>query len=138
MTFTETITNGGSTPAYQWKKNGTNVATGSTYSTTSLVNSDDSLENRSEVIATDLSSDIYELMPNPFDQRYTIQAQAEMPAAEKVQMIDLTGRVILEQNWPEASSSLEIETATLQPGVYVVKFLGKENNPLTTLRCVKI
>jgi hypothetical protein len=40
VTFTSAITNGGSTPTYQWKKNGNNVATGSSYTTSSIANGD--------------------------------------------------------------------------------------------------
>ncbi len=40
VTFSATITNGGSSPQYQWKKNGNNIATGSTYTTSSIANGD--------------------------------------------------------------------------------------------------
>jgi hypothetical protein len=42
IVFTSSITNGGSSPAYQWKRNGTNISgeTNATYSATNLVNGD--------------------------------------------------------------------------------------------------
>lgn len=40
VTFTPTITNGGASPAYQWKVNGSNSGTASTFTSTTLANSD--------------------------------------------------------------------------------------------------
>lgn len=40
LTFTATPSVGGTTPAFQWKKNGNNIATGATYSSSSLANGD--------------------------------------------------------------------------------------------------
>lgn len=40
VTFTPSPTNGGSNPTYVWKRNGTTVATGSSYTTTALANGD--------------------------------------------------------------------------------------------------
>ena len=42
IVFTSSIANGGSSPAYQWKRNGTNISgeTNATYSATNLVNGD--------------------------------------------------------------------------------------------------
>ena len=40
VTFNTAISNGGSAPAYQWRKNGVNVATGSSYTTSAIANND--------------------------------------------------------------------------------------------------
>lgn len=40
VTYTATSTNGGAAPAYQWKRNGTNVGTGTTYTNATPANGD--------------------------------------------------------------------------------------------------
>ncbi len=40
VSFTPTVTQGGTVTSYQWKKNNVNIATGSTYTTNSLANGD--------------------------------------------------------------------------------------------------
>lgn len=40
VTFTSSVTNGGSSPTYQWVKNNTNVGTGSSYNTSTLAHGD--------------------------------------------------------------------------------------------------
>jgi Secretion system C-terminal sorting domain len=55
VTFTSNVTNGGATPIYQWKKNGTDVATGATYITSTLANNDVitcALTSNAECLAT--------------------------------------------------------------------------------------
>jgi hypothetical protein len=53
VTFTPTVTNAGTSPVYQWKKNNVTVATGSSYTTSALVNGD--------VITCTLTSNAYYL-----------------------------------------------------------------------------
>lgn len=40
VTFNASVSNGGTSPAYQWKKNGVNIATGSSMSASNLINGD--------------------------------------------------------------------------------------------------
>ena len=56
VTFTPTVTNEGTTPSYQWKKNNVNVATGNVYTTSSLINGD--------IIACVITSNAYYLTSN--------------------------------------------------------------------------
>ena len=71
VTFTATPTNGGITPSYQWKINGTNVGTNSTtYTSSTLANSDAvscvMTSNASCVISSPATSNTITMTVNPY------------------------------------------------------------------------
>ena len=72
MTFTAGAVNGGTAPFYQWRRNGTNVGTGVTYTTSSLVNGD--------VISCVLTSSLF-CVTNPMATSNNIVVSIITPSA---------------------------------------------------------
>lgn len=68
VTFTATIQRGGCNPTYQWKKNGVNVGTGSTFTTSNLANND--------VISCELTSNENYLTSKTATATYTVTLQS--------------------------------------------------------------
>ncbi|MBX7225633.1 MAG: PKD domain-containing protein [Chitinophagales bacterium] len=71
VTFTPTPINGGSTPSYKWFKNGVQVATTTTYTTTTLANNDqvycEMTSNAACVSGSPASSNILTMTVNPIN-----------------------------------------------------------------------
>ena len=81
VTFTATPTNGGATPAYQWKKNGNNVGTNSiTYTDSAILNGDVitcALTNNSPCTVTSNSITMEESYPCPSSTTWTSQSTVQ-------------------------------------------------------------
>ena len=62
--------------------------------------------------------------PNPFDEKLNIESEDEFL---RVQIFDLSGRLVLNKNLKDSARSIEINTKKLMPGVYVMVLVGKNN-----------
>ena len=141
--FSSTVSNGGTLPSYQWKKNGTNVGTGLTsYSPTSLVNGDivsciltsnlscitASVVPSNSITMTvfvctaqdNISDSDYELLlyPNPINDFLNIEISNYQNYV--VSLVDEIGRVLF-----EGKDTKYIETNSFSNGVYYLKIESK-------------
>ncbi|MFD2891365.1 T9SS type A sorting domain-containing protein [Flavobacterium chuncheonense] len=64
------------------------------------------------------------LYPNPSKGMVTLDYQLE--TAAQLQVIDVSGRVVLEHELVAAETSLQFDTTAMAPGVYAVQVLGND------------
>lgn len=150
VTFTATPTNGGTTPAYQWLRNGQPIigATGSTWSSFNLANNDaisvimTSNENcaspakdTSNVLVAQVNMGIGDqtsasnivLHPNPNKGEFTIKATAQAEGV-LVEVFNTLGQVIYSETIPTKNNMLDhpvqLDAAS---GMYLLKInTGKQ------------
>jgi len=77
--------------------------------------------------------------PNPVQELLHIGVDLHGQAAVTVQVLDALGRMVQQQHVAAGSSqaSLEVGTATLVPGAYMVRILGSGGGLIGTARFVK-
>lgn len=99
-TFTASATNGGSAPAYQWKVNGVNVATGASFTTTTLASGD--------VVSCVLTSNLAGVTNNPATSNSITMTVNPVP-----------GTPVVNSNSPLCSgNTLNLTTATVAGATY--------------------
>ncbi|MCO5274765.1 MAG: hypothetical protein M9900_07570 [Flavobacteriales bacterium] len=77
--------------------------------------------------------------PNPVQELLHIGMDLQGQAAVTVQVLDAVGRVVQQQHTVVAAgqASMDVGTATLVPGAYMVRILGSSGEVLGTARFVK-
>ena len=63
-----------------------------------------------------------QITPNPFTTSITIQRTSEQAILAQVRIFDLNGREILKQVFENETVTMDISTADLSTGMYVVRY----------------
>ena len=121
VTFSATPTNGGLSPAYQWKKNGIAIsgATASTYSTTSLINNDAITclltSNASCFVSNTASSNSIVIAVNGINNSWTGATNTNWATGSNwcsgvvpASNVDIIIPVVSSKNYPVLSSNLTL------------------------------
>ncbi len=104
--------------AYQW-----NVRSrcNGTYGAWSTTNATFTTLGAVRLADADTSSPwVFSIHPNPSNGQFTITPQAEMDGVAQVQLIDIAGRVVLQQTWNAKENATLVLNKQLDHGVYVL------------------
>jgi len=77
----------------------------------------------------------YTVFPNPADEQLFVKSN-QLIGGAKVELLDLSGRLLKSLNWSDRGDVLTIELNELKPGSYFVRV--KSDYAAQTLRFVKL
>lgn len=83
------------------------------------------------------SNAAFSLFPNPFESSFALSATGTSEQLRRVQIFDLTGRRVAENEWPTGSAQLQIQSDDRPAGLYMVKIVAADGSILAVLRAVK-
>lgn len=152
VTFTGTITNGGTAPSYQWRKNGTAIpgATAIAYTTTTLADGDrislwvrgnapcataDTASSTAVVMHVTVGviqtpdGSLLQVTPNPSSGLFLLSGNLSTPTTVSYDIRDLTGRLVYQGTFPETHSvSRSFDLSGAAPGVYLLRMTDPQGN----------
>ena len=154
--FTAYVTNGGTAPGFQWRKNGTNIpgATSNPYSSNSLLNGDiidvlvqsnalcsfpnTSSSNSDTMVVTTtgiqqvpLFHNSIGLFPNPTNGNFTIV----LPGSGTLHFISMLGQELYQIHIVQPVSAIHLPEA-LPKGIYLGKFVSDDGNISGAVRII--
>jgi len=154
ITFTATVTNGGSAPTYQWYKNGTLIpgATSNPYATNNVNNGDVmscTVVSNAQCVSPNTASgssarlgveiaegaSIASMYPNPNNGNFTVTADfnGAQPKEATIEVLNVVGQIVYTETVQMVNGSLKESVklnSDLPNGMYILKLTANDNSSI--------
>lgn len=70
----------------------------------------------------------YSLSPNPVDQQITLTLESSLQKDARLEILDITGRLIQSRNWSAQNVQMSIHVADITNGVYLIRLQGQSQS----------
>jgi len=154
ITFTATVTNGGSAPTYQWYKNGTLIpgATSNPYATNNVNNGDVmscTVVSNAQCVSPNTASgssarlgveiaegaSVASMYPNPNNGNFTVTADfnGAQPKEATIEVLNVVGQIVYTETVQVVNSSLKESVklnSDLPNGMYILKLTANDNSSI--------
>ncbi len=84
-------------------------------------------------------AEIVSLYPNPVKDNLNVSVNSSITDKVSLVITDISGKTVIQQNYPlnNGTNNIQVKTATLVAGTYLVKITGSDNKEITTERFIK-